>query len=1571
MFYYFGYGSNLSETALRAKRVRPVSAEPATLEGWRLAFNIPNFFSIEGGTGNIVRQEGSVVHGVLYGCEDQDLSALDEIEALGVAYSRESMTVCTYTGHERTANVYVGLPSIVSEGLKPSKRYLNILIQGAENRSLDPNYISQIRCTEVCLKPRYGPFVFPDEPNQVFTREDVATHAHHTAIAGAVFDMSDARVEHGYLRELLGGRDVTLFFLRRMDTSDSSETWEQIESGNLSPLQKEYLNDYLHQFNREYRYVGRTAYAETLHSPSAPSIRRNQRVEVSEIAARRVLRTAELTNRALGHENLGFLSEQAGFMPTITPLAALPPEFAAWDDVIRDLTNSYAVLGVRRAIDGLPLLDPSSDLLPDRYLLRAAGVLSMMAHAYWYCETRPPEKLPEAITKPWQVVRKRLQRPDEVLSYIDLIVYNWRLVDPSLPDPMRAENMRLLYPTVDNREERTFYLTQTEILAQAGPVIGAIVRAQEAVAHDDPKGLAGELLVIIAALQRIVGESLLNLNPNPASGFFVNPIVWAKTVAPFAVPLRDGSLGPSGTSSPIFNLLDIFFGRSKNETFLGREIRQLRGGYPLFWREFLGSVGEISVGQYVATVGDASLSGLLKDAVEIYAGDNGFLGRHRMKVYGYLEQAFKVGRSVTIGGFSGVFKDRTWDTVDTELENAREERLQSFPRGCHHATVHSVGQTHSAAPEGVKHVVLNVEGRGVRYLPGDRCGVLPENRDALVARTLEALEATGHEKMALTPEWISAVRLRWGYENATDLTLRDLLRFGRIRPVLPRMAEALQAATQNQRLLRAILQQTTTRWELWDLLLVLKCDGYDPRRLWQAAPRSAEHICRIVPPESFRMYSISSVKESRGREGAKEIELTVGRVHYFDTAGNGEQPERLERLGTASNFLACAAGRREPISIIIDHPARFCLPKDDTVPLVIVAGGTGISPMRSFILERARQPNGGHCHLFLACRSYEDFYYQDELLHWVDRGKLTLHIAFSREDVAVRYQKTPSGSTFVRENRPRRRIQDMLLADELAEELERLLAPRREGGRGAHVYLCGRSRFGRTVHEAFRELLSRPQRGTRPERLAMADQLLNQMVGEGRYMQEIFTDARTWDLERREINLSELVERNSYDQGHWLLVDGLVYDVSDYIQQHPGGTHVIRGYTGTDATLGYKRAHGDRSEVDATREMHNIGQLRLLDFESVTRTVESGGRQQNVALSTLYRAWRNLTFLVVEMQNALLNDQSLQASPTLRGEGESDRSLYKLQRAVETHERFLRSYLDHMVGETVSKLWSLVRGMVGDSAAQAAMAPDWFESRVGAVRSEPRARMAEGFTLSLHQQVRQLSNTGAPERSPERKSLRRALDDVFAEDRRFLKQIKALLREGLLAFEAHEARVLERAGTTLLELVGRIPGLVEAYYASVAKRCESIGWVPTRIPSTFLPAVREESSMRVLISTAYWLMEEDAVRKVVILRRHAVPVDSLDELLTQNREITNLMRSVDEEFGIVIDMRQAPSRNDPEFEDAMAQLRAEIFRHYTRVAVLVSSALGVLQVNRINRNDGAQTFATQNEAEAVRFAACA
>ena len=101
--------------------------------------------------------------------------------------------------------------------------------------------------------------------------------------------------------------------------------------------------------------------------------------------------------------------------------------------------------------------------------------------------------------------------------------------------------------------------------------------------------------------------------------------------------------------------------------------------------------------------------------------------------------------------------------------------------------------------------------------------------------------------------------LRYGFANADEISLRDLLRFGRIRPVGHKAALNLYQVTKNERLLHIIDAWALDQWELWDLLELVIENGYNPKRLWKAVTGDYEHICRIVPPESWRIYSISSV----------------------------------------------------------------------------------------------------------------------------------------------------------------------------------------------------------------------------------------------------------------------------------------------------------------------------------------------------------------------------------------------------------------------------------------------------------------------------------------------------------------------------------------------------------------------------------------------------------------------------------------------------------------------------------------------------------------------------------------
>ncbi|MEP7358964.1 MAG: hypothetical protein ABI847_17070, partial [Anaerolineales bacterium] len=401
--------------------------------------------------------------------------------------------------------------------------------------------------------------------------------------------------------------------------------------------------------------------------------------------ARRVLLEAEAANRRLGHENLGFLSASHGFLPVERPRLALPASHRAWDDLAASLPEMFRGLGLRPALDHLPILSAAEDALPDGDLYRASTIISIFAHAYHYVQAAPYERLPDSILRPWAEISRRLHRPAPHLSFIDLNIYNWRLIDPAAPDPLRMENLRLLIPIVGNEDERRFQCTPIEMIARFTPVLSAVLEAQEAVLRADPAALKRSLEFIAGAFNDLTYTSFMKVNPNEYHPLYVDPVVWGKTVAPLATPFQANKdiPGPSGTAIPTFTLMDIFFGRTGFATTVGHETDRTRAWFPPHWQAFLKAAEQISVPDYVERAGDRELAGLFQQAMDSYSGETGLLGRHRLKAYGFLDLSFKAGRSRTLGGFDGGFDDRLWDRMDDQLEYARQERYSRYPETCH------------------------------------------------------------------------------------------------------------------------------------------------------------------------------------------------------------------------------------------------------------------------------------------------------------------------------------------------------------------------------------------------------------------------------------------------------------------------------------------------------------------------------------------------------------------------------------------------------------------------------------------------------------------------------------------------------------------------------------------------------------------------------------------------------------------------------------------------------------------------------------------------------------------------
>src|SRR5690606_6674173 len=195
-------------------------------------------------------------------------------------------------------------------------------------------------------------------------------------------------------------------------------------------------------------------------------------------------------------------------------------------------------------------------------------------------------------------------------------------------------------------------------------------------------------------------------------------------------------------------------------------------------------------------------------------------------------------------------------------------------------------------------------------------------------------------------------------------------------------------------------------------------------------------------------------------------------------------------------------------------------------------------------------------------------------------------------------------------------------------------------------YICGRSGFAASIWKALGKLLERHYRSHR-DPASQAAETLHRLVANGRLLQELYSDAQEAPPSPVLYDVSQIATHNDEKLGYWMILDGSVYNLTDFIHQHPGGARILKGYAGLDASEGFARAHHSRPEIAAMQELYLIGTVRRLEFGSHQAEAVSPSGPVMVSAATVYRAWRRALMLVVEMQNALRLDHSLQASPCI------------------------------------------------------------------------------------------------------------------------------------------------------------------------------------------------------------------------------------------------------------------------------------------------------------------------------------
>lgn len=353
--------------------------------------------------------------------------------------------------------------------------------------------------------------------------------------------------------------------------------------------------------------------------------------------------------------------------------------------------------------------------------------------------------------------------------------------------------------------------------------------------------------------------------------------------------------------------------------------------------------------------------------------------------------------------------------------------------------------TEAGSDKDVRHIALSLAETGLAYEPGDALGVVPENPPAMIEAILTAT----------------------GFDGATPVTLDGEL------PLIKALAHHLSIGRLTQPTLIKFAKQVRDG-ALSDLLAPERSDdlaawlyGRDVIDLLMRYPGVLERpqdLVSLLPRLAPRLYSIASSP----RAHPDEVHLTVAAVRY---ASRGR-----DRVGIGSTYLADRAGDG-PVKVYLQRNARFRLPTDPAIPVIMVGPGTGIAPFRAFLEERRAIGAHGATWLFFGDRRRAtDFLHREELEGFLADGTLSrLDLAFSRDGAEKVY-----------------------VQHRMAEHAAELWGWLQEGAR---FYVCGdAARMAKDVDRALRAIVARQGHMSEAEAAVEVDQ----MVANGRYLRDVY-----------------------------------------------------------------------------------------------------------------------------------------------------------------------------------------------------------------------------------------------------------------------------------------------------------------------------------------------------------------------------------------------------------------------------------------------------------------------------------
>jgi hypothetical protein len=189
---------------------------------------------------------------------------------------------------------------------------------------------------------------------------------------------------------------------------------------------------------------------------------------------------------------------------------------------------------------------------------------------------------------------------------------------------------------------------------------------------------------------------------------------------------------------------------------------------------------------------------------------------------------------------------------------------------------------------------------------------------------------------------------------------------------------------------------------------------------------------------------------------------------------------------------------------------------------------------------------------------------------------------------------------------------------------------------------------------------------------------------------------------------------------------------------------------------------------------------------------------------------------VVELENSLHNEFTIQDQSTTANENPAERSPYKTQLIMQVYKRFMNEYINSLTREPLELLWAVTSGLCSANEDI-----NQIRKSVALVQQSKNAQFVMGIVNGLHESLLKQVQKEPGQTDLSKSSVLAYFDLLETEDKAFMKELRMSLLAGIRVFEEFEHDAIVKGSERLVNAAKEIPARLEAYYERVASKIQS------------------------------------------------------------------------------------------------------------------------------------------------------